>query len=68
MVAITSGFRNLAPLLPQFSVTTSEKIVNHIRLVIWSVIPAVSTTIYDTPVDLYYFLSDIQDLCGALCL
>lgn len=68
MVAITLGFRNLARLLPQFSVTTPEKTVNHIRPVIWSVIPAVSTTIYETPVDLYYFLSDIQDLCGDLCL
>lgn len=67
MVAITSGFRKLAPLLPQFSVT-SAKIVTHIRSVTWSVIPAVSTLIYDTPVDLYYFLSDIQDLFGALCL
>lgn len=68
MVAITSEFRKLAPLLPQFSVTTSAKIVTHIRPVTWSVIPAVSTLIYDTPVDLYYFLSDIQDLFGALCL
>lgn len=68
MVAITSGFRKLTPLLPQFSVTTSAKIVTHIRPVTWSVIPAVSTLIYDTPVDLYDFLSDIQDLCGALCL
>ena len=62
MVAITSGLRNLARLLPQFLVTTSEKTVNHIRPVISSVIPAVSTTIYDTPVDLCYFLGDIQDL------